>query len=306
MRQPARARRLPRRRGLGPHHRAARRPGPDPRRDSKRLDQARTSDPALRQRNRLETVLAKATKSITAMIEAYSGQLITIDEMRSRMPQLRAREAGLRAQLEAPTPRPPTATPTSSSPATWKASWPSCAARQPPPAPATAAGSSSCSSRTSSSGQRRSPFSPVSRPTPGAPGAGRATGEPLSLQGGRLTPRTPALWASHSRAWPQPCDCARCPAPCQAFPGRCHTAAGEAAGPGGAPAAKRGRTTWRCGEATATLGHEEGHRPRTIGEAIPPPHAPRKRPAQPLDTKRHSFGAVTGLGRLDPHPRITH
>ena len=68
---------------------------------SKRLDQAHTSDPALRQRNRLETVLAKATKSITAMIEAYSGQLITIDEMRSRMPQLRAREAGLRAQLEA-------------------------------------------------------------------------------------------------------------------------------------------------------------------------------------------------------------
>src|SRR5437773_2708759 len=68
---------------------------------SKRLDQARTSDPALRQRKRLETALAKATKSITAMIEAYSEQLITIDEMRSRMPQLRAREAGLRAQLEA-------------------------------------------------------------------------------------------------------------------------------------------------------------------------------------------------------------
>ncbi len=68
---------------------------------SKRLEQARTSDPALRQRKRLETALAKATKSITAMIEAYSEQLITIDEMRSRMPQLRAREASLRAQLEA-------------------------------------------------------------------------------------------------------------------------------------------------------------------------------------------------------------
>jgi site-specific DNA recombinase len=68
---------------------------------SKRLEQAHTSDPALRQRKRLETALAKAAKSITAMIEAYSEQLITIDEMRSRMPQLRAREAGLRAQLEA-------------------------------------------------------------------------------------------------------------------------------------------------------------------------------------------------------------
>jgi hypothetical protein len=30
------------------------------------------------------------------------------------------------------------------------------------------------------------------------------------------------------------------------------------AGPGGAPAAKRGRTTWRCGEATAILGRQEG------------------------------------------------
>ena len=35
------------------------------------------------------------------MIEAYSEQLITIDELRSRMPDLRAREASLRAQLDA-------------------------------------------------------------------------------------------------------------------------------------------------------------------------------------------------------------
>ena len=36
----------------------------------------------------------------------------------------------------------------------------------------------------------------------GAPG--RATGEPLCLQGGQLTPRTPALRTSHSRASGQP------------------------------------------------------------------------------------------------------
>jgi transposase len=36
------------------------------------------------------------------------------------------------------------------------------------------------------------------------PGPGRATGEPLDLQGGRLTPRTPALRASHSRACHHP------------------------------------------------------------------------------------------------------
>ena len=35
------------------------------------------------------------------MIEAYSEQLITIDELRTRMPHLRAREASLRSQLNA-------------------------------------------------------------------------------------------------------------------------------------------------------------------------------------------------------------
>jgi site-specific DNA recombinase len=68
---------------------------------SKRLDAARTADPATRQRKRLELALAKAATGITAMIEAYSEQLITIDELRARMPHLRAREASLRGQLEA-------------------------------------------------------------------------------------------------------------------------------------------------------------------------------------------------------------
>jgi site-specific DNA recombinase len=35
------------------------------------------------------------------MIEAFSEQLITIDELRARMPHLRAREANLRRQLDA-------------------------------------------------------------------------------------------------------------------------------------------------------------------------------------------------------------
>ena len=68
---------------------------------SKRLDAARTADPATRQRKRLELELAKAATSITAMIEAYSEQLITIDELRTRMPHLRARETSLRGQLDA-------------------------------------------------------------------------------------------------------------------------------------------------------------------------------------------------------------
>jgi site-specific DNA recombinase len=68
---------------------------------SKRLEQARTADPATRQRRRLQLVLAKATTAITRMIEAFQEELITIDELRSRMPDLRAREANLRGQLDA-------------------------------------------------------------------------------------------------------------------------------------------------------------------------------------------------------------
>ena len=67
----------------------------------KRLEQARTSDPATRQRKRLELELAKAAAAITRMIEAFQEQLITIDELRARMPALRARETNLRGQAAA-------------------------------------------------------------------------------------------------------------------------------------------------------------------------------------------------------------
>jgi site-specific DNA recombinase len=67
----------------------------------KRLDQARTADPTRRQRKTLELALAKATTAITRMIEAFSEQLISIDELRTRMPDLRARETNLRNQISA-------------------------------------------------------------------------------------------------------------------------------------------------------------------------------------------------------------
>jgi site-specific DNA recombinase len=67
----------------------------------KRLERARTSDPATRQRTRLELALAKATAAITRIIEAFQEQLITIDELRARIPDLRARESNLRGQLDA-------------------------------------------------------------------------------------------------------------------------------------------------------------------------------------------------------------
>jgi site-specific DNA recombinase len=67
----------------------------------KRLHTARTSDPANQERARLDTALAKTTRGIAAMIEAFGEQLITIDELRARMPDLRAHETNLRNQIQA-------------------------------------------------------------------------------------------------------------------------------------------------------------------------------------------------------------
>jgi site-specific DNA recombinase len=67
----------------------------------KRLDTARHSDPAVRERQRLQTALAQASATITRMIQAFGEDLITIDELRGRMPDLRARETNLRNQLQA-------------------------------------------------------------------------------------------------------------------------------------------------------------------------------------------------------------
>src|SRR4051812_3484696 len=67
----------------------------------KRLEGARSSDPAVRERQRLDAALATAATGIARMIEAFGEQLITIDELRARMPDLRAREANLRNQIHA-------------------------------------------------------------------------------------------------------------------------------------------------------------------------------------------------------------
>jgi site-specific DNA recombinase len=67
----------------------------------KRLERARTSDPVTRKRGQLQQALAKTTASIAAMITAFSEQLLTIDELRARMPGLRVRETGLKDQIAA-------------------------------------------------------------------------------------------------------------------------------------------------------------------------------------------------------------
>ena len=67
----------------------------------KRLDTARHSDPAVRERQRLQTALAQASATVTRMIQAFGEDLITIDELRGRMPDLRARETNMRNQIQA-------------------------------------------------------------------------------------------------------------------------------------------------------------------------------------------------------------
>ena len=68
---------------------------------NKRLEQARTVDPATAQRQRLDAALAKATTAITRLIGAYQEELISLDELRTRMPELRARQSSLHHQIDA-------------------------------------------------------------------------------------------------------------------------------------------------------------------------------------------------------------
>lgn len=67
----------------------------------KRLAQIRTADPATAQHKRLDDALTKTTSAITRLIGAYQEDLLSLDELRARMPDLRARETSLRHQAQA-------------------------------------------------------------------------------------------------------------------------------------------------------------------------------------------------------------
>jgi site-specific DNA recombinase len=66
-----------------------------------RLAQRSTADPATAQRKRLDAGLAKTGQAIKRLIGAFQEELISLDELRARMPELRSRETGLRHQLDA-------------------------------------------------------------------------------------------------------------------------------------------------------------------------------------------------------------
>jgi site-specific DNA recombinase len=67
----------------------------------RRLQALRTEHPATKRREALERDLARADAAIARLIEAYQEQLISLDELRARMPALRKRQTTLRAQLDA-------------------------------------------------------------------------------------------------------------------------------------------------------------------------------------------------------------
>jgi len=66
----------------------------------RRVSQLRVANPATAQRTRLERDLTRTSTGIARLVQAYQEQLLTLDELRARMPDLRKRETSLRAQLD--------------------------------------------------------------------------------------------------------------------------------------------------------------------------------------------------------------
>src|SRR5271166_2329403 len=67
----------------------------------RRLDAARAAEPTKRRQEALERELTRIRKSIERLVTAYQEDLLPLDELRRRMPELRAREQSMRAELQA-------------------------------------------------------------------------------------------------------------------------------------------------------------------------------------------------------------
>jgi site-specific DNA recombinase len=66
----------------------------------RRLAVARTSDPTQRREKALQRDLARLRKSMDRLLTAYQEDLISLDELRRRMPALRQREQATQAELQ--------------------------------------------------------------------------------------------------------------------------------------------------------------------------------------------------------------
>ena len=67
----------------------------------RRLRTLRAEHPASHRRDGLERDLTRAQNALRRLIDGYQEQLITLEELRARTPELRKREATLRAELDA-------------------------------------------------------------------------------------------------------------------------------------------------------------------------------------------------------------
>ena len=67
---------------------------------ARRLETARRSDPSQRREQELDRNLARIRKAIDRLLQAYQEDLITIDELRARMPALRRQEKAVDAEWQ--------------------------------------------------------------------------------------------------------------------------------------------------------------------------------------------------------------
>jgi len=65
----------------------------------RRLAELRAANPATAERSRLELELTRVTKSVARLVQAYQEDLLTLEELRTLMPDLRAKETSLRSSL---------------------------------------------------------------------------------------------------------------------------------------------------------------------------------------------------------------
>jgi site-specific DNA recombinase len=67
----------------------------------RRLAAARTSDPTRKREQSLQRELSQADKGIERLLTAYQEELLSLEQLRERMPMLRQRQQVLRAELQA-------------------------------------------------------------------------------------------------------------------------------------------------------------------------------------------------------------
>jgi len=67
----------------------------------RRLAELRTANPATAERSRIELELTRTTAAVARLLEAYQEDLLSLDELRARMPALRTKETSLRASADA-------------------------------------------------------------------------------------------------------------------------------------------------------------------------------------------------------------